>query len=72
MEETGAVAAWLGTGEILLPRILSVAEVVERLDAVSADDIQRVARRYMAPGLARVALLGPFRGAARFERIVAA
>lgn len=72
MEETGAVAAWLGTGEILLPRILSVAEVVERLEAVSVDEILRVARRYMAPSQARVALLGPFRGSARVERILAA
>ncbi len=72
MEETGAVAAWLGTGEILLPRILTVAEVVERLDAISAEDLLRVARRYMAPNQARVALLGPFRGAARVERILAA
>ncbi len=72
MEETGAVASWLGMGEILLPRILSVAEVVERLEAVTVGDIQRVAQRYMAPGQARVALLGPFRGAARFERIMAA
>jgi predicted Zn-dependent peptidase len=72
MEETGPVASWLGTSEILLPRILSVAEVVERLDAVTADDVLRVARRYMAPTQARVTLLGPFRGTARFARILAA
>jgi predicted Zn-dependent peptidase len=71
MEETGPVASWLGTSEILLPRILSVAEVIERLDAVSVADVLRVARRYMAPRLARVALLGPFRGAVRFERVLA-
>ncbi len=35
MEETGAVAAWLGTGESLLPRILTVDEVIERLEAVT-------------------------------------
>ena len=28
MEDTGAVASWLGTGESLLPRILTVDEVV--------------------------------------------
>ncbi len=71
MEETGSVAGWLGSGEILLPRILSVAEVVERLDAVTAEDIQRVAQRFMAPDQARMAMLGPFRGAGRFERIMA-
>jgi len=72
MEETGAVASWLGSGEILLPRILTVAEVVEHLEAVTAEDMLRVARRFMSPDLARLALLGPFRRGARVERLLAA
>jgi predicted Zn-dependent peptidase len=61
MEDSGAVAGWLGTGEALLPRILGVDEVVERLDAVTVDDLRRVAARYLAPQEARLAVLGPFR-----------
>ena len=72
MEETGAVASWLGSGEILLPRILTVAEVVEHLEAVTAEDMLSVARRYLAPGLIRLALLGPFRRGRRVERLLAA
>jgi predicted Zn-dependent peptidase len=72
MEESSAVAAWLGTGESLLPRILSVDEVVERLEAVTADDLLRVARRYLRPNLARVVLLGPFRGRRKVEALLAA
>ena len=68
MEDSGAVAGWIGTGEALLPRVLSVEEVVERLDAVSADDVLRVARRYLAPSEARLAVLGPFRSRRRLER----
>jgi predicted Zn-dependent peptidase len=68
MEDTGAVAAWLGTGESLLPRILSVDEVLERLDAVTVEDVQRVAQRYMRPDQARLAVLGPFRSRSRLER----
>lgn len=71
MEDSAAVAGWLGSGESLLPRILSVEEVIERLDAVSADDVLRVARRHATPGGARLAVLGPFRGARRFERALA-
>jgi predicted Zn-dependent peptidase len=70
MEETAAVASWLGTSEILLPRILSVAEVVERLERVTADGMLAVARRYLAPGQARLALLGPFRAGARWQRLL--
>jgi predicted Zn-dependent peptidase len=70
MEETGAVAAWLGTGESLLPRILTVDEVIERLEAVTADDLLRVARLYARPDLARLAALGPFRSRLGFERML--
>ena len=70
MEETGAVASWLGTGESLLPRILTVDEVIERLDAVTVEDLLRVARTYARPDLARLAVLGPFRSRLRFERML--
>jgi len=72
LEESSAVAAWLGTGESLLPRILSVDEVVERLEAVTTDDLLRVARAYFRPDLARIVLLGPFRGRRRVEALLAA
>jgi predicted Zn-dependent peptidase len=65
------VAAWLGTGESLLPRILTVEEVVERLEAVTADDLLRVARRFARPDQVRMAVLGPFRSRLRFERTLA-
>jgi predicted Zn-dependent peptidase len=68
MEETSAVASWLGSGESLLPRILTVEEVVERLEDVTADDLLRVARRFLLPERARLAVLGPFRSTRRFER----
>jgi predicted Zn-dependent peptidase len=71
MEDTSAVASWLGTGESLLPRILTVEEVVERLEAVTADDILRVARRCARPDQVRMAVLGPFRSRLRFERMLA-
>ena len=70
MEETGAVASWLGTGESLLPRILTVDEVIEHLDAVTVEDLLRVARTYARPDLARLAVLGPFRSRLRFERML--
>ena len=68
MEDSGAVAGWIGSGEALLPRILTVDEVIEQLNAVTVDDLLRVARAHLAPKLARLAVLGPFRSRARFER----
>jgi predicted Zn-dependent peptidase len=70
MEDSGAVAGWIGSGETLLPRILTVDEVIERLDAVTIDDLLRVARRCIGPDQARLAVLGPFRSRTRFERVL--
>ncbi|HSK92591.1 MAG TPA: pitrilysin family protein [Candidatus Angelobacter sp.] len=72
MEDSGAVAGWLGTGETLLPRILAVEEVIERLEAVTVDQLLEVAGRILAPGRARLALLGPFGSRSRFERLLRA
>jgi predicted Zn-dependent peptidase len=70
MEDSASVAAWIGTGESLMPRILTVDEVVGQLDAVTPNDLLRVARRIARPELARLAVLGPFRGASRFASLV--
>lgn len=72
MEDSGAVAGWIGTGETLLPAILTVEEVIERLEAVTADDLLRVAARYLAPSNARLAVLGPFRSRRPFESVLRA
>ena len=66
------MAAWLGAGESLLPRILTVDEVIERLEAVTVDDLLRAARTYTRPDLARLAVLGPFRSRLAFERMLPA
>lgn len=72
LEESSAVAAWLGTGASLLPRILTVEDVIQRLEAVTPHDLLRVARAYLRPDLARIVLLGPFRGRRRVEGLLAA
>jgi predicted Zn-dependent peptidase len=60
MEDTRSVAGWLGSQELLLDEILTVDEVVARIDAITHDDILRVGRALLQPGLATLAAVGPF------------
>jgi len=66
LEGTSALCEYAGQQQLLTGRILEPAEVVARVDAVTADDVLRSARRVLDSGL-RAAVVGPFRGAARFE-----
>jgi len=49
---------------------MTVAEVVEHFEAVTAEQMLEVARRYLEPSQVRLALLGPFRRSPRLERLL--
>lgn len=70
MEDTRAVAGWLGSQELLLGRIQSVDEVVACIESVTIDDVMRVARRILAPEKATLALVGPFSSDAEFAGVL--
>ncbi|HEX6031176.1 MAG TPA: pitrilysin family protein [Tepidiformaceae bacterium] len=70
MEDTRSVAGWLGSQELLLGEILGVDEVVERLDAVTRDDILRVGNALLKPEMATLAAVGPFEGTATFDGLI--
>jgi predicted Zn-dependent peptidase len=70
MEDTRSVAGWLGSQELLLGEILTVDEVVERIDAVTRDDIVRVGHELLRPGRATIAAVGPFEDGSVFEGLV--
>jgi predicted Zn-dependent peptidase len=56
--------------EVLEGRAPEPDEVVEALDAVTADDVQRVAQELVGRGL-YLALVGPYDDASRFEKLLA-
>ena len=56
--------------EVLENRLAEPTEVLDGLDAVTADDVQRVAQNLLAGGL-NLAVIGPFDDAGRFERLLA-
>lgn len=68
LEDTSTVAAWMGGQEIVTGEPLELDEVMERLDAVTADDIQRLANILFRTDALRLAIIGPQRSLAEFER----
>jgi predicted Zn-dependent peptidase len=73
MEDTRAVAGWLGSQELLLGDIQTVDQVVEQIEAVDMDHLMSVAERVLQPELAALAVVGPFGdGGADFARAIGA
>ena len=71
MEDSRAVSSWLGGQELLHGEILSVDEVVETIDALTPDDLQRAAQDVIRDERANLAIVGPYRKAQVFERLLA-
>ena len=59
MEGTHQVASWLGSQESLRSEILDIDTMVALIEAVTAQDIQRVAQSCFAPQWRRLAIIGP-------------
>lgn len=60
MEDSFAVASWIGRQEILEGRVLSVDEVLASVDAVTSEDVQRVAQRLFQQHKLNLAVVGPY------------
>jgi predicted Zn-dependent peptidase len=70
MEDTRSVAGWIGSQELLLDHVLTVDEVVARIDAVTRDDLVRVGRELLRPERAALAVVGPYPDSAPFEGLI--
>ncbi len=70
MEDTRSVAGWIGSQELLLGNVMTVDDVVERIDAVTIDDVLRVGREILDPSRAVIAAVGPFDGDKDFSGII--
>jgi predicted Zn-dependent peptidase len=61
MDETRHVASWIGGQEALHDRVLTVDEALAAIDAVTADDILRLARTLVRDDGLRLAAVAPAR-----------
>ncbi|HIM59483.1 MAG TPA: insulinase family protein [Dehalococcoidia bacterium] len=70
MEESRAVTSFLGIQELLRDKVESVDAVIEKIEAVTLDDIKRVANRIISAENLVLAVVGPFDDASRFEKLL--
>jgi len=70
MESTNSVATWYGGQEALTGKIQDVDDTVAEIDAVTADDVRRIARELFSQAL-QLAVIGPFRSEAPFLKQIA-
>lgn len=68
MEDTHSIAAWHGRQEALSHPILTVDDVVAGIDAVTAEDVQRVARDVFRSEWLNLAVVGPFKSDGKFAK----
>ncbi len=59
LESTQSVAGWGGVRELLHGELITADEAVARVEAVTADEIQRVAARIFSSNAAKLAVIGP-------------
>lgn len=70
MEDTRAVSSWMGSQELLLSTIYGVDDVVASVNAVSLEDIRRVASERLVTDRLNMAAVGPCRGRKRLTRLL--
>ena len=59
LENSRNVAAWLGGQEMLTNNILTVDDVISLVDAVTAEDLKRVAEQFLTGEKLNLAIVGP-------------
>lgn len=59
MEDSRAVNGWAGAQEVLTGKIMTVDEMVAIVDAITAEDIRRIAREMLIGERLRMAVVGP-------------
>jgi predicted Zn-dependent peptidase len=70
MEDSRAMASFLGGQELLRGKIESVDDVVQSIDTVTVEDVLRVAQDIIRDERAHLAVVGPYRSTDRFSRLL--
>ncbi|MBM3942545.1 MAG: insulinase family protein [SAR202 cluster bacterium] len=70
LEDSRAVAAWLGSQELLLGEVETLDRVVAGIDSVTQEDVARVAQRLVKEDDLRLAVVGPHRSSQSLRKLL--
>lgn len=70
LETSDRLAGWVGEQEILQNKILTPAQILAKIEAVTVNDLQRVARDIFQLAKLNLALIGPFKEKEQFEKLL--
>ena len=70
MEDSRSVSMWMGAQQALTGNVRTVDEVVERLEAVTVEDVKRVAGGLIREEVLNLAIVGPYRSEQRFRNLL--
>jgi len=70
MESSDAQAGFYANQELSENKILTLEEKLAKIEAVTAEDIQRVARDIFKPEKLNLALIGPFKDKTKFQKLL--
>jgi predicted Zn-dependent peptidase len=71
-EDSRSVAAWIGSQEATYGEIKTPEEVMAKIEAVTAEDVQELAQELFRPELLSLALIGPYSDPKPFSQLLAA
>ncbi len=70
LESSDAVATFVGGQEILTNKILTPEEKFAKIEAVTVDDVYKVAQDIFQPEKLNLALIGPFKNKKKFDKLL--
>ncbi len=70
MEDTRNVSGWIGAQDLLMGNVRSIEDAVAEMDAVTLEDLQRVAREIIDPAKLHLAVVGPYRSDKKFAALL--
>lgn len=70
LEDSRSVASWIGSQEATYSEILTPEEIMERIDAVTVEDVQQLAGELFRDDRFSLALIGPYKKEKEFANLM--